>query len=366
METIFVVIGITALVVVAARLHTAYWVHRLTAERPYDEVHFARTDDGWRLALHRYRGPFDEHRPPIILCHGIAANRYNLDLDDEHSLARYLHQQGRDVWLLELRGRGWSDRPCRARHRRAGWSIDDLVRRDVPAAIACVREATGAAQVDWVGFSLGGIVQLAHLGCGAPASVSGVRRLVTIGSALPLTERPQLGVFGFIARIAPFRVVHTAKPARLFAFVGPALMPLGGQFVGVRGSTAPLQLRRAMACIVSNISRGVLWQFDRWFAGKGVTSRDGVDDYGAGLAAIQAPTLLVAGVGDRLASPRAVQRVFERLTCAPKDVAIFGREHGHAADYGHIDLAFGRHAPAEVYPRVASWLGPESDAGGEV
>ena len=48
---------------------------------------------------------------PVLLVHGIAANRYNLDLTDETSLARHLCARGFDVCLVELRGRGFSLRP---------------------------------------------------------------------------------------------------------------------------------------------------------------------------------------------------------------------------------------------------------------
>src|SRR6476469_492518 len=70
-----------------------------------DEIHFAATTDGWRLAVTRYRpakaeGPLPS--APVLLVHGIAANRYNFDLTDDLSLARYLAARGYDVWLVEL------------------------------------------------------------------------------------------------------------------------------------------------------------------------------------------------------------------------------------------------------------------------
>src|SRR5438876_406455 len=77
-----------------------------------DEIHSARPGAGWRIALVRYRptpGPEATLPPapePLLLVHGIAANRYNFDLTDESSLARFLAASGYDVWLVELRGRG--------------------------------------------------------------------------------------------------------------------------------------------------------------------------------------------------------------------------------------------------------------------
>src|SRR3990172_6019586 len=41
------------------------------------------------------------------------------------------------------------------------WTFDDHVRLDVPAALAAVRAATGAAAVHWVGHSQGGLIGMA-------------------------------------------------------------------------------------------------------------------------------------------------------------------------------------------------------------
>src|SRR5689334_6562124 len=73
-----------------------------------DEIHFARTKDEWRVAVSRYRPAKPIGADPLLLVHGLGANRYNFDLSDRTSLARYLADAGYDVWVLELRGRGLS------------------------------------------------------------------------------------------------------------------------------------------------------------------------------------------------------------------------------------------------------------------
>jgi pimeloyl-ACP methyl ester carboxylesterase len=128
-----------------------------------DEIHFAETGDGWRIAVHRYRpSEIRSGLCPVLLCHGIGANALNLDFDDRLSLARYLRRQGFDAWVLELRGRGMSV-PARPERARTDFCFDEYVAEDARAAIAAVRRATGAAQVHWVGFSLGGLVGYALL-----------------------------------------------------------------------------------------------------------------------------------------------------------------------------------------------------------
>src|SRR5262245_61972458 len=85
------------------------WFDRGRGEAPqrYD----ARTRDGWRLALYRFRPRRGSHRTPVLLCHGMSSNRWDMDGPGRISIARYLRRQGYDVWVVELRGAGRSTRP---------------------------------------------------------------------------------------------------------------------------------------------------------------------------------------------------------------------------------------------------------------
>jgi len=377
-----ILVGALVALIVAGGLLARRW--RLVST--YDEVHRARTDDGWEIALHRYRGPTGVDRPPIVLCHGVGANRHNMDLDGDRSLARFLRAQGRDVWLVDLRGAGDSDRASRKAGRRPGWTFDDHVRHDIPAALARVRAETGAEEVDWVGFSMGGLISYALFGAAAPAATGGapeaapeagkvpaagepgaaptppgplprLRRLVTIGS--PVLTRPARGV-GLITLanrlLAPLPTTPLQRLARALAFAAlPLQWAVGGQ-VCARGGMSGAALRLAMTNVIADVSSGVQRQFADWLAKGRFVSADGAVDYAAGLARIQAPTLVLGGQADRLAPPRTVRAAFERLGANEKRMVVLGPEHGHRQRYGHGDLAFGHHAPAEVYPLVGDWL----------
>jgi predicted alpha/beta hydrolase len=114
------------------------------AETREEAVHFVTTADGWRLALSHYPPPGALHtRLPVLLCHGLGANRFSFDLGRDPSLALYLASAGFEVWVLELRGHGRSDRPGWFSSRRFGWSFDDYLYGDFPAAIEKVQELTG-------------------------------------------------------------------------------------------------------------------------------------------------------------------------------------------------------------------------------
>src|SRR3954470_21859465 len=109
-----------------------------------DSLHRAATADGAHVALGRYH-PRGQRRfaEPVVLCHGLGANRYDLDFDERYSLARHLAGRGFEAWVLELRGRGHASPPGR-------YNFDAQAEHDVRAALKTVL-AAGAARALWVG-----------------------------------------------------------------------------------------------------------------------------------------------------------------------------------------------------------------------
>jgi len=317
-----------------------------------DEVHFARTADGWRLALHRHRPRTPGAGLPVVLCSGYGCNRHFIDYDERYSLARFLAGRGFDAWVLELRGRGLSH-PTPACVRPWTWTFDDLARVDVPAAVARVAEVTGR-RVAWVGHSMGGMVLYACLGCD-PTAAGMVAAGVTIASPVvfPPVSATLLARIGQLLLHVP---VGDTVPQR---WVLGALWHLVGESdllaVGMNpGNVERREVGRALRRALSDVSRAKLRQLAAWAVGGGFTSADGRIDYRAALARVATPLLAIAGSADRLASPPAVRCGVERAGAA--EYLEFGRAHGHAVDYGHVDLILGRAAPAEVFPAVAGWL----------
>jgi pimeloyl-ACP methyl ester carboxylesterase len=167
-----------------------------------DERLFAETEDGWRLAMYRYR-PRGAPRPyPIVAGHGLAGSRLIYDLGREASLARALAAAGFDVYTVDLRGRGMSWPP---RRRRGGlqWSFDDIAERDLPAAIARACEVSGAPGAFWLGMEMSGQALYAATILGRAGSVRGA---VTFG--------------------AP---VETPADAQVPGVTSPVLEPQGGR-----------------------------------------------------------------------------------------------------------------------------------------
>jgi len=319
-----------------------------------DEVHFARTADGWRLALHRHRGDGS----PVILCGGYACNRHFVDYDERYSLARFLARGGFDAWVLELRGRGLSHPGPGCQHPQS-WTFDDLVRFDVPAAVDHVAAVT-QRRLAWVGHSMGGMVLYAHLGLNPDPEhpiVAGVTIASPIGFARVASELSRW--LGHFLLGLPFPdMIHQrwVLTALWSVLSNSSALSIGMNPENVERAVIGDALRR----FIGNVPRAKLRQFAQWTIEGVFCSADGRVDYRAGLRHVTTPLLLVAGSADRLATPESVRGALAYLEAAPASYLEFGRAHGHRFDYGHVDLILGRAAPEEVFPVVARWLATQT------
>jgi poly(3-hydroxyalkanoate) synthetase len=309
-----------------------------------DELYRVPTDDGAAIALGRYN-PRGERRfaEPVILCHGLGANRFHLDFDEQYSLARYLARAGFEAWVLELRGRGLAGE-C------SDFNFDDQAEHDVRTAVRTVL-STGAKEVLWVGHSKGGLTLYAHLARNPEAPV---RAAAVLGS--PFTFAVQPGLRTFIQKVEPLlklKIIPTGRVTSIALFGAPP-GPLS-RYMMLAENMEPDVVRKALANVPSNIAGGVGRQFARWISTNRFTSYDGGFDYRQALSRVRIPFLLLAGSKDLLAPPMSVARAKEALG-GPVKFLVAGRAHGFGADYGHADLVLGRRAPDEIFPLVEAFL----------
>ncbi|MEW6443960.1 MAG: alpha/beta fold hydrolase [bacterium] len=359
METL--IAAATATVLLWALLH---WVgiasrSRYAFEPGYQEIHLVATPDGGKISLYRYPPQGVRRALPVILCHGLAANRFNFDLGEDVSLARTLGREGYDVWVLEVRGRGMSRRNGRNGgnslfHYARPHPFDTYVREDGPAAIAYVRAKTGADRVHWIGHSMGGLILYGILqGDRAREIASGVA-LGSPGRIDPVHRLPY--------RSAAYRLL-SLLPGLELAFVSRALAPVLGRLrfpplyspVNLE-NVDPVSVRRALCFLTSDVTRGELLQFLDWMRTGELRTFDHAYSYQRHFHRIRRPLFLIAGARDALVPPQAVEEVFGRVSSPKKRMCILGKENGQVEDYGHGDLLIGRHCQQEVFPLILGWL----------
>jgi pimeloyl-ACP methyl ester carboxylesterase len=337
--------------------HVAFWRAFLAPRDRPDEIHNVRTEDGWRIALRRYRPRGDGPRfvEPVILCHGLGANHYNVDWDPPYGLAQALAARGRDCFVISLRAHHGSDRPSVFNDLRWGFSFDDYLRYDVTAAIDYVLRITGAPRAQWVGHSMGGIFAYAMGGTPWEQKISG--GIVAVGS--PATFAHQRYLVGLV-RLGSLLAGRSRVRKRWLSHV---LAPFSGFFdppfselvIAPRSMEGKL-IRRLQAHVFEDISAGVMRQFEDWVTSDSLRSLDERRDYRDSMREIRSPVLLIGGSRDRMAPPACMEAAFREIRAEDKTLLLFGKDRGSRADYGHGDLLLGIEAPNEVFPAIEAWL----------
>lgn len=342
--------------------------------RPY----FTTTADGWKLVANRYwrAGGYDPQKLPIILCHGFSYNALFYDLNPNVSLARYLAEQGFDVWVVDLRGcglsskwavtsRGGADAILGRVFRRkdeaipehgygsldpkyAKWTMDDHVEYDIPALIELVKHNAKKDKVAWVGHSMGGNVMLARMSkYGTDPSVA---KLVTVGSQVTMPDG-QLLMQYLVELLKEREMQLTGKP------VTPEQLQSSMNNVFFNQQNADPQVMQALATTANDVpSVGLIRQY--MILSQSGWLQDARRDlnYAGNVSAITCPYLVMGGAADQIAPPTVQRHLWQTVRTENKQLVILGRQQGYSIDYGHNDSLVGRNSRKEVYPIISDWL----------
>lgn len=336
----------------AAYLLYAYYLRRTYAHAAQaDEQYVAQTADGFNLAVFRYVPRWRARdTSPVLLVHGLGANRRNFDVGEECSLARFLAGHGFDCWLVDLRGCGESA----VASRRWAWTFDDHAEYDIPAVLSLIERSTGRGKVHWIGHSMGGMLLYAYL---LRKGETSVQSGITLGSPVRFAPRDDhfhrvVLLESFLRWIPQLPVGNVARLATpLLGVVTPAFVHRQMNVQNVDWAV----LRKAYYNTSSHLAPRVVTQFLAWMKRDDFFAADG-GSYRERLGEIQTPLFVIAGRGDKLVPPGDVREAYERVASRTKQYLELGCEQGFACDYGHIDLIFGRRAHDEVFPRILDWL----------
>jgi polyhydroxyalkanoate synthase len=323
---------------------------------PHAERYRPRTSDGWALSLVRYRPAGEPNGRPVLLCHGISANERNMDLDEDHSMARWFASQGREAWTMSLRATGASDGPDPAQGRRLPIFFDDYWQHDLPTAIAHVRAVTGADAIDYAGHSMGGMVAYAYLSQGG----GGLHAVATLGAPTRLDWGT--GLEALLRQLGP-KVVASPDvllPSRLGAGLAAPFMTVVRdgpfqRFFYNPESTDPATWQRLVVYGTADTAGGTARQLLSLVASGRFTSKDGHLDFRADMARITTPVLVVAARLDRVALTPAVMDGYRALG-GPRQWLLITRANGALGEYGHMDLVIGERAPDEVFRPVLDFF----------
>lgn len=339
----------------AATVGWRAWTRSLAFETGEHGQLAVPTRDGWTLGLYHYPARGHRRPVPVVAGHGFAGSRLLFDLGPDASFARWLAAAGFETFLLDLRGRGTSW-PTGGRGPMLQWSFDDFLHQDLPAAVEVARDASGAAEVFWLGTEMSG--QLAY--AAALEGVEGLRGAVTFGA--PAITPPDAEVPGITA---PPRSRRRGRvPFRAGArAAGPVLARARSSLLDSSfrpENTEAVVAARYLFHGVPDESTVLADQFADWIDHATMRSLDGRVIWSDRLDAVDLPLLVVVGAADRQRPPDAVETTFRALGSPDKSFVRAGVAEGFSVDYGHDDLVAGRSSRSEVWPVVADWMAARS------
>ena len=253
--------------------------------------------------------PVESPRAVLLLGHAMMTNSKSMDKPKGQGFASYLTEQGFLCYLIDARGRGLGAVPA---HKGNDWSYDDLMLKDLPAAIDAIHLRHPEAPFLLVGHSLFAHGGLGLLGKEVNTPLDGIVCFAAnvwipqLDSNIKrrIKKRAQLGVFN------GFALAFKRFPAKKLKF--------GNED---EAKTYTLSFLK-------------WWKRDRW------ETLDQSWDYLKGLANVRVPVLAIAGQGDDLMCHPECSEIFvSHLTGAPVTHKTFGvGDDGLTFDPGHMDL----------------------------
>jgi len=235
------------------------------------------------------------------------------------------------------------------------WTVDDLVRFDVPAVLDHVKLVTGQDRVNWVGHSLGGMLVFPYLELAKDSDR--IANFVGMGSTIIQAEAPQRDMLRANRGLRALgRVVSTGRMGRpLMYFRFPGLERID-QFYYTSANVDKQTIERFYGYTLEDPGPSALRQFDPYLQYGHFLSADRKIDYSSLLGRVRTPTLLIAGEADSMSDMPSTTLTFQALGSTDKKLLKFGKVDGHVADYGHCDLVWSRYAPQEIFPPLIDWL----------
>jgi|GEM_PF-328307 len=340
-----------------------------------------KTPDGWSLVAQRYP-PTGQPRPgamPVILCHGLTYNAQFWDLDPSVSFAQYLAQLGFDVWAVNLRGCGLSQKwvwnmddvagsligsairklnngkvgPtgfATVDPKYANWTMDHHIAYDVPAFVNLVRRHTGAPEVAWVGHSMGGIVAIA---CLARYNNPGIGRLVTVGSQVTMPEGQVAA--RFLTEMLSKRQLQLSGQLTGKDMVDQTRTSVNNLFFNA--NNVDQKIYEALTGWATDVPAIGLMQQYMLLTSKGeLVDSKGQYNYARAIGNVKVPIFISCGEQDSFAPPKVQRYLYDHVGSTDKTLFIFGRSQGLPVNAGHDDALVGLNSRAVTYPIIARWL----------
>ncbi|MCB9678712.1 MAG: alpha/beta hydrolase [Alphaproteobacteria bacterium] len=298
-------------------------------------------EDGPPLAVERTVRKGGPTRPPVILVHGFAQNRFTWRISGR-SMVAALADAGYEVLSLELRGHGLSRELGSGNATEFTEYIEDLER----VVAICDRPPFA------IGHSLGGAVVV---GAASRVELAGVVPIAGVYTFA--TRNPTLRALGRLTlaaepalRASPVRM-STGWAGRLLGRLY-SVTDIAGYGFPISG-WVPGSIEREL--LEERLELGFDWtsvevwiEMSRWANGAPVPGAEA-------FRGVDVPLLVIVGDADPLVRPADAKNCFEASGSADKQLVVMDAFH-HRVHWGHVDLILGKDAPELVWPQIIDWL----------
>lgn len=264
---------------------------------------------------------------PVFMLHGSIENGKIFYSESNKGFAPFLAQNGFDVFIADMRGRGKSTPPV---SRGSKYGQVDIIKTDISAFIEKIKELKGDLPIHWVSHSWGGVLMLSHLGRFNPNVKSiihfAVKRRITVRN-IDYWKLIFLQ-WGLIGKLLIWMKGYL--PAKDFKF----------------GS--------------DNEPKNHLKQINHWIPPRSKWI-DNIDDFNYGNALRNKklpPQLFIAGLADTvLGNPIDVKLLANEIgEHQNTDLMLLSKENGNFHDYGHNNMLSHKDAPKDHFLEILEWM----------
>lgn len=261
----------------------------------------------------------------LFLVHGYFEDSRIFYSTSGKGLAPFLAQNGYDVYMCDLLGKGKSS-------PRVSEGLDqdqyEIITKDIPKFIEETRRISGQEKIHVGGHSWGGVVVLAYL---ARTKDPNIKSFISFGS------KRRIGVKGW----------------RKLLFINFAWNWYGDRLVKKHGYLPAKKMRLG----TQDEPKGYYYDATVWVREVSwIDPKDNfnyLDNFNFELP----PMLFITGKGDKiLGHPKDVKRLMDEVSPEQAEYKVIGKETGHLNDYDHINLLTHKDAPKDHFNLVLNFL----------
>ena len=277
--------------------------------------------------LHLKRFSQNQKGAPVLLVHGSIENGHIFYSKSGKGFAPYLAQQGFDVFVADLRGRGKS-KP--AISGSSDFGLTHTLEEDFPTFINKIKELKGDVPQFWGAHSWGGVLMLAYL------------------------ARPVVPVkVQAMAFFASKRRISIWSPKKFF-MIDVMWNWVAKAAVAVTGALPAEKLKMGS----DRETRLTHRQTHEWVVKKRWLHWHDNFDYAEALQQMEVPsTLYLAGANDDvLGNPVDVEKLLLETGSKQAAFRVLGKANGHLHDYDHITILTHKDAARDHFPMIVKWF----------